>query len=171
MTTIINIYGGPGAGKSTLAEGVSHQLKMNGMGCELVREVVKEACWRGEKVNRPWDEFYLFGAQIRLEGALYGKVDYIVTDRPIGMSLAYTMNDSLLCSTMEEMLTTVEALRERQDVRTVDVHVRRGNKPFQKEGRFHDEARSREIDRWCKNKFPGPVVSNVGDVIAALKLG
>jgi pantothenate kinase len=41
-TTIINVYGGPGAGKSTSAAYLYYLLKVAGKNVELVREYVKD---------------------------------------------------------------------------------------------------------------------------------
>ncbi len=48
-TTIINLYGGPGAGKSTSAAYLYYLLKCQQENVELVREYVKKWAWE----NRP----------------------------------------------------------------------------------------------------------------------
>jgi hypothetical protein len=167
MTTLINIYAGPGAGKSTLASGVFHQLKLNHASVELVHEAAKEMCWHGDPINAPWDEFYLFGCQVKSEGALYGKVDYIVAERPLGLSLAYVQGQYDLLYAVETMFTVVKSLRRQHGVKTIDLHVIR-NSTYQQQGRYHDEEQALDIDAYCRRVFPGPVVTNVGDVIREL---
>jgi hypothetical protein len=88
MTQVINLFGGSGLGKSTLAAGVFYKMKMQGIHCEMVREYVKQLAWDGIKVG-PLDQPYLFGKQCKYESRLYNKVDYVVTDSPLLLSPFY----------------------------------------------------------------------------------
>ena len=87
-TTVINLYGGSGVGKSTVAALLFAIMKMEGHHVELVREYVKLWAWSGKQV-RPTDQIYLLGKQSAYESLLYGKVDYIVTDSPVMLAGAY----------------------------------------------------------------------------------
>src|SRR5579885_3619982 len=93
-TTIINVYGGPGAGKSTSAAYLYYLLKVAGKNVELVREYVKDWAWEGRKFGA-YDEIYFLGKQVRHESMLFGKVDWIVTDAPVYMTAYYA---SIYCS-------------------------------------------------------------------------
>lgn len=42
MTSVINLIGGPGSGKSTTAAGLFFRMKSMGVRCELVTEYAKE---------------------------------------------------------------------------------------------------------------------------------
>lgn len=72
-TTIINLYGGPGAGKSTSAAFLYYLLKANGFNVELVREYVKDWAWE-KRVITNYDQIYFLGKQVRRESLLYGIV-------------------------------------------------------------------------------------------------
>jgi ABC-type amino acid transport substrate-binding protein len=87
-TTIINLYGGSGVGKSTVAALLFARMKIDGLHVELVREYVKLWAWGGRKVRRE-DQIYLLGKQSAYESVLYGKVDYIVTDSPVLLAGMY----------------------------------------------------------------------------------
>src|SRR4051812_30110643 len=87
-TTLINLWGGPGSGKSTTAAGVFSAMKMAGVSCELVTEYVKQWAWRGDKIG-DFDDVYLTAKQLRRESCLYGKVEYIITDSPISLGALY----------------------------------------------------------------------------------
>ena len=87
-TTIINLYGGSGVGKSTVAALLFARMKIAGLHVELVREYVKLWAWGGRKVRRE-DQIYLLGKQSAYESVLYGKVDYIVTDSPVLLAGMY----------------------------------------------------------------------------------
>jgi len=88
MTTVINLAGAAGAGKSTLAAGLFHKLKSNGFSAELVNEYVKSWAYRGIMPG-PLDEIYFFGKQSHKESILFGKVDFIITDCPIYLCSFY----------------------------------------------------------------------------------
>lgn len=45
MTKVINLFGGPGCGKSTGAAYIFSLLKMKGMNVELVTEFAKDKTW------------------------------------------------------------------------------------------------------------------------------
>lgn len=87
-TKVINIVGGPGAGKSTIASGVFNLLKMNQMNAELVNEYPKSLIWEERKKTFD-DSLYLFAKQAHIQYSINGKVDYMVTDRPLIMSNMY----------------------------------------------------------------------------------
>lgn len=87
-TKIINLYGGPGTGKSTSAAFLFYQLKATGHNAELVREYVKDWAWDKRSIST-YDQLYFLGKQSRKESMLYGKVDSIVTDSPCFMSAFY----------------------------------------------------------------------------------
>ena len=88
QTKIINIIGGPGAGKSTMCTGVFAKLKMKGIDCELSSEYAKELVW--ESRNETFkDEVYIFAKQNHRLFRLNGKVDIVITDRPLIMSNIY----------------------------------------------------------------------------------
>ena len=81
MTTVINLFGAPGTGKSTLACALFSEMKAMNKNVELVREYVKEWVWEKRKIE-PMDQFFITANQIRQEMILYDKVDYLVTDSP-----------------------------------------------------------------------------------------
>lgn len=82
MSIIINLYGSPGVGKSTLSADVFAKLKLKRKSTELTREYIKSWVWEKRNINA-WDQIYIMANQIRSESILYKKVDYIVTDSPI----------------------------------------------------------------------------------------
>lgn len=62
MTTVINLFGGPGAGKSTLAALLFHHLKIRGLSCEMALEYAKDKVWE-ESYSTLHNQIYVFGKQ------------------------------------------------------------------------------------------------------------
>lgn len=88
VSTIINILGAPGSGKSTVASELFSKMKWLGMDVELVSEYAKELVW--EERNETFkNELYLFAKQHHRMFRLNTKVKYIITDRPLILSIFY----------------------------------------------------------------------------------
>ncbi len=60
---IVNLFGGPGAGKSTMAAGLFSELKWRGINCELATEYAKEKVWE-ESYAIFENQIYIFGKQL-----------------------------------------------------------------------------------------------------------
>lgn len=87
-TIVINIAGGPGTGKTTVAAKVFSQLKAMGYDVENVSEFAKELVWEGrsEAFN---DRLYMHGEQNHRLMQMNGKLDYIITDSPLFLTSVY----------------------------------------------------------------------------------
>lgn len=85
---VVNLFAGSGAGKSTTAAGVFHALKRQDINCELVTEFAKDLVW-DESYKMLLDQLYVFAKQNHRIKRLEDKVDVVVTDSPIFLSLVY----------------------------------------------------------------------------------
>jgi hypothetical protein len=88
MTQVINLIGAPGAGKSTLAAGLFHEMKRSYMSVELVTEYAKDLTYDGQSTEN-MDQLSVFAEQHRRIARLIGKVDYVITDSPLYLSAYY----------------------------------------------------------------------------------
>ncbi len=88
---VINLFGAPGSGKSTLRAGLFYEMKMAGYNVEEVTEYAKDMVWE-ERFNIFNDQIYILGKQNRRLLRLTNKVDYVLTDSPIIMGIAYMVN-------------------------------------------------------------------------------
>ena len=87
-TKIINLFGGPGIGKSTQAAGLYAMMKRNNMSVELTSEFPKVIAWE-KNHSAIRDQLYITANQHRNISRLYGQVEYIIIDSPILFGLVY----------------------------------------------------------------------------------
>ena len=134
---VVGFFGGPGCGKSTLAAGLFHALKSEGVEAGLVLEAAKEDVYAtgGTLLG---NQFYLAAVQENRQWIMRGKVDVIVTDAPLMMATEYAPEED-----KEAVRSMVNHLLLRY--RNFNVIVKR-TKPFVKYGRVHGEAASRRLD-------------------------
>jgi deoxyadenosine/deoxycytidine kinase len=88
MTKIINLFGGPGIGKSSIASGLTYKLKKQHITCDNPYEFPKLLAW-DENHSAIRDQLFVLANQHRGIVKSYGKVDYIILDSPILLSLTY----------------------------------------------------------------------------------
>ena len=137
---IINLFGAPGAGKSTGAAYVFSQLKAAGVNAELVTEFAKDKVWEGTKAVFE-NQAYIFGKQYFRISRLEGKVDVVITDSPILLSAFYNDNDHVLGEEFDKLVFKVFDYYNR-----IDVFVHRV-KPYNEAGRFQTEEESDAISK------------------------
>lgn len=143
MTTVINLLGGPGTGKSTAAAQLFAEMKMRGMRVEHVQEYVKQWAYENKDVG-PFDQLYIFGKQARKEYVLYNKVDFIVTDSPVLLSAFYEVKytDHTM---VKQALPEYMRIARKAGVHHVNFVLQR-RKPYDPVGRYQTEEEAREID-------------------------
>lgn len=91
---IVNLFGVLGAGKSTGAAYVFYKLKTAGINVELVTEFAKDKVWENnDEVFK--NQAYIFGKQSFKIGRCADKVDVIVTDSPLPLSILYNSDKRL----------------------------------------------------------------------------
>ena len=148
-TVVINLYGGPGAGKSTLAAELYYKMKKSGHSVELVREYVKDWAWENRKVEQ-YDQIYITGKQAKRETSLYSKVDYIITDSPLLLSPFYGEH----YSGIDYILPSVLGLMDHASENGVSYrhYLLKRNKQYVSEGRYETEAQAKGID-WDMTEF------------------
>ena len=169
QTVVIKLFGGPGAGKSTLAHGVVAELKRRGHSVEMAAEFAKDLAWSGHAIG-PFDDWVILGHQVERESRLYGKVDFIVTDSPLGLQGCFER--MYKPGNGQPLWRAARAIRKLQDqlgIRRLQFLVPRCYS-YVPEGRYETEAQAIELDRIVQ-EYLGPSAlqaSKVSDVLAAL---
>jgi len=135
---VINVFGGPGAGKSTTAAGLFYEMKKRGLNAELVTEYAKDMTWEG-RGNILADQLYILAKQQRRVARLEGKVDYVITDGPFVLGLIYAQPDYM--KTFEPLV--LEAW-DNYDNRCFMLN--RADIKFQEVGRNQNADQAKEID-------------------------
>lgn len=87
-TKVINLFGNPGSGKSTVAAFLFSELKAYGVEVELVTETAKDLVW-DEDWKRLSNQMYVFSTQLHRVDRLVGKVRCIITDSPLLLQIGY----------------------------------------------------------------------------------
>lgn len=134
-TLVVNLMGAPSAGKSTMAAYIFSQLKWMGVDAELVSEFAKELVWE-ERHETFKDETYIFAKQNHRLYRVNGKVDVIITDRPIILSAFYNNKYGDRSDAFENMI-----MHEFTKYNNMDIFVCR-DKPYNPNGRNQTEEES-----------------------------
>lgn len=135
---VINVFGGPGTGKSVTAAKLFAELKIKHLNCELVTEFAKELVYdESYKVleNQEW----IFANQHNRMFRLKDKVDYIITDAPLFNSIVYSGKGE----EQKDFHNYVFSVFKRYD--NLNVYLERETE-YRTEGRYQDEEGAKKID-------------------------
>lgn len=84
----INLFGGPGAGKSTTAAGLFYEMKRHWLEAEYIQEYAKELIW-SNSAHMLSEQNYIFAEQEHRLNRLREKVDVAIADSPLLLSSFY----------------------------------------------------------------------------------
>jgi hypothetical protein len=131
---VINLFGAPGAGKSTGAAYIFSELKQRGVNAELVTEFAKDKTWEGNLLALSCQE-YVFGKQSYRLARCRDDVDVIVTDSPLPLAIIYNTNPALGRPFNQVILNVFDTYDN------VNFFIKRG-KAYNPKGRNQTEAES-----------------------------
>lgn len=135
---VLNLFAGPGAGKSTTAARLFTYLKDRGINVELVTEYAKDLTWENRE-DILQDQLYVLAKQNRRLSRLKGKVDWVVTDSPILLGHHYATPDYFV-GTFKPFLLDLWNSYENYNV------ILNRVKPYKKVGRTQSEEEAVAID-------------------------
>ena len=139
-TLLVNLYSGPGAGKTSICAGVFSKLKSLDIDCEMALEYCKELIW-DESFKKLGNQIYIFGKQHDRLHRLQGKVEVVITDSPILLSIIY---DRLTVNPTHHIFRDL-VLSEYRKFYNLDFFVQRRDY-FQQNGRMQNFDQAKVID-------------------------
>ena len=160
MSKIINLFGGPGIGKSSIASGLTYKLKKKHITCDNPYEFPKVLAW-DENHSAIKDQLYVLANQHRGIVKSFGKVDYIILDSPILLSLVYRSvykgteyPATLYGESFDKMVLDIHNQYD-----TLNIVLKRTEGGFNEKERYQSLEESKELDfaiekTLIENKIP-----------------
>lgn len=137
-TLIVNLFGGPSSGKSSFAYGIMWRLKaFESIECEMAPEYAKDVVFE-ESPTKLSNQIYIFGKQHNRVHRLLGKVQVIVTDSPLLLSIVYDKNNK---KAFKELI-----LDEYRAYNTLNILINRTH-PYSEVGRYQKENEAIEVHK------------------------
>jgi hypothetical protein len=168
-TLVVNLFAGPGTGKSTTMAHVFAELKWKGYDCEMASEYAKDKVWEGSHAVLD-DQFYVSGKQYHKMSRLDGKVEIIITDSPLLLGLYYGNQEP------KEYHDLI--IKKANSFNNFNIFLKRC-KAFNPNGRMQTELEAMEIDQYILNlmdlhcptiwKIPA-LRENVDDIVKQVEL-
>jgi hypothetical protein len=145
---VLNLYGGPGCGKSTTAAGVFSALKQRGINCEYVHEWIKWSVWE-KRLTIFDDQLYIFAKQHHMLHSLKGQVDIAICDSPLLLSNIYgKLYDNGSMKGKESFFSLVRETYS--SFNNINLVLNR-KKEYNPMGRVQSEDQARDIDESIKS--------------------
>jgi hypothetical protein len=137
---IINLFGGPGCGKSSMCASIFSYLKWNNIDCEMALEYAKDCVWTNTE-SLLKNQTYIFGQQHNRIFHLIGKVPIIITDSPLLLSILYDNDNNLALQAL--------ALSEFLKLNNKNYFLVR-RKTYNPNGRLQTESEAKQLDTKLK---------------------
>lgn len=142
ITVYVNLFAGPGTGKSTTAAEVFAKLKRIDSNAELITEYAKERVWQKD-FGTLTHQLYVTAKQTQRQYRVKGHVEVAVTDSPIllgGFAYPGAGSNHLFLPYMVEVFHEYQNLNIFLD-RDAETHA------YNTKGRSQTEEEAKEIDR------------------------
>ena len=136
-TLVLNLFGGPDAGKSTSMAAIFAMLKIQQISCEMAPEFAKDKVWEGSSHVLD-NQIYVFGKQHHRIARLNGKVGVIICDSPLLNSILYYRGDN------PHFPPAVFA--EFNKYQNLNVVLARPDRPYDPSGRLQTEEQAKHLD-------------------------
>lgn len=146
-TLVVNLFGGPGTGKSMTAAGLFHKLKAADVEAELATEYAKDKVWEGS-LEALKNQVSVFGEQHKRIFRLLDKVDVVITDSPLLLGICYSNNRML-----DEL-----SHYEHNKLNSYNVFLNR-TREYKTKGRMQNESeadlKAKEMLKMLDERIPG----------------
>jgi ABC-type oligopeptide transport system ATPase subunit len=139
---VINLWGGPGCGKSTTASGLFHLMKLRGHKVELVTEFAKELTY-----DENWDmltrQEKILEEQYARQQRLISHVDYAITDSPLPLNIIYARPELKINDFFSSWVMDLYNQFDNFNIMLKRV------KPYSHYGRKESSETAKNIDKQC----------------------
>lgn len=166
----INLYGGPGTGKSTLAARVFAKLRQQGVSCALVTEWIKMWAYEG-RIIRGFDQIFSFANQMHSEEESLRYAGMIITDSPLFLQCMYADKHAKIVS--EDLWNIARSYESTYP--SINFYVERSG-AYEQQGRWENAEQALQMDAHIKDQLANwdiPVIviqrDDVDVVIAAIR--
>lgn len=136
-TIVVNLFGEPSAGKSTAAMDITAKLKRKGINAEYVSEFAKDKVYEQNSEVFKHQE-YIFGKQSFKMGRVRDKVEVIVVDSPLILSIIYNQNEYLGEAFEQVVMDTFNSYNNKN-------YLLVRNHNYEVSGRFQNENEANEV--------------------------
>lgn len=138
-TLVVNLFAGPGAGKTTCAWEIASKLKKLRINTEYVSEYAKELVW-DEDFERLKDQEHVTNEQYSRLNRLNGKVDVIITDSPVLLGAFYGRQNGMSPAFEKEVLKKFNSFEN------FNLWIKRGEH-YEVKGRIENEDEAKSVDK------------------------
>lgn len=138
---VLNLFAGPGAGKSATASSLFAYLKSKHVNTELVGEFAKELIYLGNEVQLV-NQVYIMASQYRkLKDLERNNVTLAISDSPLLLQMLYSKS--------KPYYTELNALvlKLNSEFENINVFINRNNSTYQQLGRVHTLQEAIAIDK------------------------
>lgn len=139
---IVNFFGGPCSGKSTMAAHVFAELKWRKIDCELVAEYAKGKVWE-KSLHLLNNQRLVYGKQYNMVLRAAENIDLVICDSPLFLSAIYAKE------TDDNLISMI--INDFKSFNNINIFLLRNESCYNKNGRLQDLDAAIEID----NKIMG----------------
>lgn len=137
-TLHVNLYGGPGAGKTTSMAHIFALLKWRGYECEMAPEYAKDKVWEGN-LGVLDNQMYIFSKQLQRSWRVKDKVQVIISDAPLLNSILYDAENS---SDFHNLI-----LKKYNEYDNYNIFLNRNDKKYSENGRIQSYEEAQQLDK------------------------
>ena len=143
-TVLVNIFGGPGTGKSISMAHIFALLKWKGYEVEMAPEYAKDKVWEGS-LGVLDNQLYIFAKQLQRSWRVHDKVDVIVTDAPLLNSILYDEEND---ADFRRLI-----LKKHDQYKSYNIFLERNDEKYVQNGRLQDLEAAKNLDKKLLNIF------------------
>lgn len=146
MTVLINFFGSPSSGKTTLSAALFTRLKVMGVNVEYTPEYVKGWVYESRPVGK-YGQFTIFGEEVRRQSRLFNTVDIAISDSPVALTGFYNYfysgrQDNCLSSACKEFYRRAQ---EEDNIQVINFLLPKRNE-YVSGGRYQSESEAAQVN-------------------------